>query len=84
MVSPFMSGNHDMVRVIPLTKESTSGQVNRVSISAFSITDGNSGNKALKNPAHYPPNFHPKISVSQMTQNSLKLILNTTFKKMTF
>ena len=32
----------------------------------------------------YPPNFHPKISVSQMTQNSLKWILNTTFKKMTF
>ena len=32
----------------------------------------------------YPPNFHPKISVSQKTQNSLKWILNTTLKKITF
>ena len=31
-----------------------------------------------------PPHFHPKISLSKMTQNSLKWILNTTFKKLTF
>ncbi len=31
-----------------------------------------------------PTHFHPKISLSKMTQNSLKWILNTTFKKLTF
>ena len=30
-----------------------------------------------------PPHFHPKISLSKMTQNSLKRILNT-IKKLTF
>ena len=47
MVSPFKSDNHDMVIVIILTKERTNGQVSKT---ALSIMDGNSGNKALRNP----------------------------------
>ena len=46
-MSPFKSENHDMARVILLTKDFTNAVVTR---SAFSITDGNSGNKALRNP----------------------------------
>ena len=47
MVSPFKSDNHDMVRVILPMKMTTNAVV---TWSAFSITDENSGNKALKNP----------------------------------
>ena len=47
MVSPHKSDNHDMVRVILLMKMTTNAVV---TWSAFSITDENSGNKALKNP----------------------------------
>ena len=50
MVSPHKSDNHDMVRVILLMKMTTNAVV---TWSAFSITDENSGNKALKNPALY-------------------------------
>ena len=31
-----------------------------------------------------PPHFHPKISVSKMTYNGLKCILNTSLKKLKF
>ena len=47
MVFPHKSDNHDMVRVILLMKMTTNAVV---TWSAFSITDGNSGNKTLKNP----------------------------------
>ena len=47
MVFPHKSDNHDMVRVILLMKMTTNAVV---TWSAFSITDENSGNKALKNP----------------------------------
>ena len=48
--SPHKSDNHDMVRVILLMKMTTNAVV---TWSAFSITDENSGNKTLKNPAPY-------------------------------
>lgn len=47
VVFPHKSDNHDMVRVILLMKMTTNAVV---TWSAFSITDENSGNKALKNP----------------------------------
>ena len=48
VVFPHKSDNHDMVRVILLMKMTTNAVV---TWSAFSITDENSGNKTLKNPA---------------------------------
>ena len=51
VVFPHKSDNHDMVRVILLMKMTTNAVV---TWSAFSITDENSGKKALKNPDYNP------------------------------
>ena len=40
--------------------------------------------KPVTIPEKWPPDFHQKESLSKMTQNRLKWILNTTFKKLTF